>query len=318
MAEVVTFEQIVQRGCGLDVHKRTVVATIDGVGLTRETREYRTTTSSLKELKEWLERSEITHVVMESTGVYWKPVYHVLEPSGMTVWIVNARHVKYVPGHKTDKRDSKWLCKLLLAGLLKPSFIPPREQRELRDLTRYRRKMIEQIASEKNRVIRILEDCNIKLSSVLSDTHGVVGTKLIDKLCKSGKISMEDIEEVYHGKLQASREEIYEACEGFVTAHHVFMLQAIRKDISSCEAIISELDARIRKMLAPYENVLELLKEVPGLSTKSIEDLIAEIGLDMSVFPDEKHLASWCGVAPGNNESAGKKKVDVLHMATNR
>ena len=178
--------------------------------------------------------------------------------------------------------------------------------------------MIEQIASEKNRVIRILEDCNIKLSSVLSDTHGVVGTKLIDKLCKSGKISMEDIQEVYHGKLQASREEIYEACEGFVTAHHVFMLQAIKKDITSCEAIISEFNARIKKVLAPYENVLELLKEVPGLGTKSIEDLIAEIGLDMSVFPDEKHLASWCGVAPGNNESAGKKKVDAPRTATNK
>jgi transposase len=318
MAAVVNFEQIVQRGCGLDVHKQTVVATIDGVGLTRETREFRTTTSSLKELKEWLEQAGVTHVVMESTGVYWKPVYHVLEPSGMTVWIVNARHVKYVPGHKTDKRDSKWLCKLLLAGLLKPSFIPPREQRELRDLTRYRRKMIEQIASEKNRVIRILEDCNIKLSSVLSDTHGVVGTKIIDKLCKNGNISKEDIEEVYHGKLQASREEIYEACEGLVTEHHVFMLQAIKKDISSCEAIISDITARIKKMLASYDNVLELLKEVPGLSTKSIEDLIAEIGLDMSVFPTEKHLASWCGVAPGNNESAGKKKVDALHMATNK
>ena len=318
MSEVVTFEQIVQRGCGLDVHKQTVVATIDGAGLKSETREFRTTTSSLKELREWLERSKITHAVMESTGVYWKPVYHVLEPSGMTVWIVNARHVKYVPGHKTDKRDSKWLCKLLLAGLLKPSFIPPREQRELRDLTRYRRKMIEQIASEKNRVIRILEDCNIRLSGVLSDTHGIVGTKLIDKLCTTGKISMEDISEVYHGKLQASRKEIYEACEGFVTAHHVFMLQAIRKDITSCEAIISEITARIKTMLAPYANILELLKEVPGLSTKSIEDLIAEIGLDMSVFPDGKHLASWCGVAPGNNESAGKKKVGAHRMATNR
>jgi transposase len=308
MTEVVTFEQVVQRGCGLDVHKQTVVGTIDGVGLKKETREFGTTTRSLTELKEWLAQSGITHVVMESTGVYWKPVYHVLEPSGMTVWIVNARHVKYVPGHKTDKRDSKWLCKLLLAGLLKPSFIPPREQRELRDLTRYRRKMIEQIASEKNRVIRILEDCNIKLSSVLSDTHGVVGTKLIDKLCKNGKITGADIEEVYHGKLRASREAIFEACEGFVTAHHVFMLQTIKKDIASCEAIISELNARIKQMLAPYDNVLELLKEVPGLSTKSVEDLIAEIGLDMSVFPDDKHIASWCGVAPGNNESAGKKK----------
>jgi transposase len=318
MAELVTFEQIVELGCGLDVHKKTVVATIDGAGLQRETREFSTTTRSLTKLKEWLVKSGITHAVMESTGVYWKPVHHVLEPSGITVWIVNARHVKCVPGHKTDKRDSKWLCKLLLAGLLKPSFIPPREQRELRDLTRYRRKLIEQIASEKNRIIRLLEDCNIKLSSVLSDTQGVVGTKLIDKLCTIGKISMEDIEEVYHGKLQASREEIYEACEGVVTEHHVFMLLTIKKDILSCEAIISEITLQIKKMLSPYENVLELLKEVPGLSTKSIEDLVAEIGLDMSVFPTEKHLASWSGVSPGNNESAGKKKADALRMETNR
>ena len=318
MAEVVTFEQIVQRGCGLDVHKQTVVATIDGEGLKQETREFGTTTRSLTELKEWLVSQCITHVAMESTGVYWKPVYHVLEPSGITVWIVNARHIKYVPGHKTDKRDSKWICKLLLAGLLKPSYIPPREQRELRDLTRYRRKLIGQIASEKNRIIRILEDCNIKLSSVLSDTQGVVGTKLIDKLCTTGKVSQEDIEEIYHGKLQASKEEILEACEGVVTEHHVFMLQTIKKDILSSEVLISEVTSRIKTMLSPYDNVLELLKEVPGLSTKSIEDLIAEIGLDMSVFPTEKHLASWSGVSPGNNESAGKKKVDAQLMATSR
>jgi len=317
MAEVV-FEQVVQRGCGLDVHKQTVVGTIDGVGLKSETREFGTTTSSLKELKDWLERAEITHVVMESTGVYWKPVYNVLESSGITLWIVNARHVKYVPGYKTDKRDSKWLCKLLLAGLLKPSYIPPREQRELRDLTRYRRKLIEQISSEKNRVVRLLEDCNIKLSSVLSDTHGIIGTKLIDKLISSGKISMEFIEEIYHGKLKASKEEIYDACEGVVTDHHVFMLQTIKKDILSCEALIFEITSRIKSMLSPYENVIELLKEVPGLNRKSIEDLISEIGLDMSVFPTEKHFASWTGVSPGNNESGGKKKVDALHTATSK
>jgi transposase len=318
MSEVVTFEQIVERGCGLDVHKQTVVATIDGVGLKHETREFGTTTRSLTELKEWLMSAGITHVVMESTGVYWKPIYHVLEPTGMTVWIVNARHVKYVPGHKTDKRDSKWLCKLLLAGLLKPSYIPSREQRELRDLTRYRRKLTEQIASEKNRTIRILEDCNIKLSSVLSDTQGVVGTKILEKLCENGRVSMEDIQAVYHGKLQASREEIYEACEGLLTEHHIFMLRAIKEDIRSCEAIISDVTLRIKKLLSPYDNVLKLLKEVPGLSTKSIEDLISEIGLDMSVFPTEKHLTSWAGVSPGNNETGGKKKADVLLMEINR
>ncbi len=171
--ETVEFEQVIGRGCGIDVHKKTVVATINGEGLKRSTREFGTVTSSLTELKDWLLENGITHVAMESTGVYWKPVYHVLEPSGIKVWIVNARHVKNVPGHKTDKKDSAWLCKLLLAGLLKPSYIPPKEPRELRDRTRYRKKLVQDIASNKNRIIRILEDCNVKLSSVLSDTSGV-------------------------------------------------------------------------------------------------------------------------------------------------
>lgn len=182
--ETLSFEQVVARGCGLDVHKKTVVATINGEGLKRSTREFGTFTSSLTELKDWLSANGITHVAMESTSVYWKPVYHVLEPSGIKVWIVNARHVKNVPEHKTDKtdkKDSAWLCKLLLAGLLKPSYIPPKEQRELRDLTRYRKKLIQDIASNKNRIIRILEDCNVKLSIVLNNTSGVTATKLIDK-----------------------------------------------------------------------------------------------------------------------------------------
>ena len=308
MAEVVEFERIIHRCCGMDVHQKSVVATIDGAGLKQETRSFGTTTSSLTELKEWLMQASITHVAMESTGVYWKPVYNVLEPSGMTIWIVNARHIKYVPGHKTDKRDSKWICKLQSAGLLKPSFIPSREQRDLRDLTRYRRKMIDRIASQKNRVIRILEDCNIKLSSVLSDTQGVVGSKLIDKLCETGRVSAEDIEGLYHGRLKASREEIYEACVGVVTEHHVYLLKMIKEDIKRCEVDIKNISDRLKTILSPYKNVIELLDEIPGLNRKSIEDIIAEIGLDMSVYPTEKHLASWAGISPGNNESAGKKK----------
>ena len=169
----VTFPQLIQRACGIDVHLKVVVAIIDGVGIQRETRSFSTFTSSLKALKEWLLSNEITHVAMESTGVCWKPVHKVLEVDIPNVWVVNARHIKNVPGHKTDKNDSEWICKLLLAGLLKPSYIPPKEQRQLRDLTRYRNKLIQQIASEKNRTMRILEDCNIKLSSVVSDTSGV-------------------------------------------------------------------------------------------------------------------------------------------------
>jgi transposase len=314
----VSFDQVVSKGCGLDVHQKTVVATIDGDGIRKVTREFNTFTSSLTELRDWLLEHGITHVAMESTGVYWKPVYHILEPTDITIWIVNARHIKYVPGHKTDKKDSAWLCKLLLAGLLKPSYIPPREQRELRDLTRYRKKLIQSIAANKNRIDRILEDCNVKLSSVMSHTSGVVATKLIDRLIDGKQITMSDIDEVYHRRLHASKEELLEACNGYITGHHIFMLQTIRSDSAATEGIISQIDTRIKEMLAPYDSVLALLKEVPGLDTKSIEDLVAEIGLDMSVFPNEKHLCSWVGIAPGNNESAGKKKADALPTVTNR
>jgi transposase len=309
--EQVTFNQVVSRGCGLDVHQKVVVATIDGEGIRKVTREFDTFTSSLTKLRDWLLEYGITHVAMESTGVYWKPVYHILEPTGMKVWIVNARHIKYVPGHKTDKKDSVWLCKLLLAGLLKPSYIPPREQRELRDLTRYRKKLIESVTANKNRINRILEDCNVKLSSVLNSTSGVVGTKLINKLIAGEQITIEDIDRIYHHNLHASKEKLLEACNGFITEHHSYMLQIIKRDIAFTESLISDVDSKIRTLLAPYENVVELLKEVPGLNTKSIEDLVAEIGLNMSVFPNEKHLYSWAGIAPGNNESAGKKKVGV-------
>ena len=308
-ASEVTFKQVVSRGCGLDVHKKVVVATIDGEGIKKQTREFPTLTSSLKELKDWLLGHKVTHVVMESTGVFWKPVYNILEPGGLIVWIVNAAHVKYVPGHKTDKKDSAWLCKLLLAGLLKPSYIPAKEQRELRDLTRYRTTLIQTNASNKNRIIRILEDANIKLSSVLSSTSGAVATKLINKLCEGMEVTMQDIEEVYHKKLEVTKEELYEACQGFVTEHHVYMLGLIRKEIADTEQTIESLNKRIKEALSPYENALELLKKVPGISAKSVEDLVAEIGLDMSVFPTENHLASWAGMAPGNNESAGKKKA---------
>jgi len=314
----VSFKQVVSRGCGLDVHKKVVVATIDGEGIKKQTREFGTVTSSLKELRDWLLEYGVTHVVMESTGVFWKPVYNVLEPAGLTVWIVNAAHVKYVPGHKTDKQDSAWLCKLLLAGLLKPSYIPAKEQRELRDLTRYRTTLIQSNASNKNRIIRILEDANIKLSSVLSSTSGAVGTKLIDKLCEGKEITMQDIEDVYHKKLEASKEEIYEACQGFITEHHVYMLQIIRQEIAATLQIIEKLNQRIKTVLSPYENALELLKKVPGISSKSVEDLVAEIGLDMSVFSTENHLSSWAGMAPGNNESAGKKKADEQLRETSK
>ena len=316
--EKVNFTQVVRRGCGIDIHRDIAVATIGGEGIKTETRSYKTFSSSLTELKEWLIENGVTHVAMESTGVYWKPVYKVLECPDLKVWIVNARHIKYVPGHKTDKADSAWICKLLLAGLLKPSYIPPKEQRELRDLTRYRNKLIQHNASEKNRIIRVLEDCNVKLDSVVSSTSGVTATKLIDKLVQNGVVTMEDIDEVYHGRLQASKEEIYLACEGFIDDHQKYLLQLIQKDIEQTQKLIEELSERIKNLLAPYDNAVARLKEIPGLSTKVVEDLIAEIGLDMEVFPTEKNLASWAGMSPGNNESAGKKKAPAPTTATSK
>jgi len=290
-----------------------VVATINGGGLKRSTREFGTFTSSLTELKDRLSGNGITHVAMESTGVYRKPVYHVLEPSGIKVRIVNARHVKNVPGHKTDKKDSARLCKLLLAGLLKPGYIPPKEQRDLRDLTRYRKKLVQDIASNKNRIIRILEDCNVKLSSVFSDTSRVTAAKPTDKLCEGKPVTMQDINAVYHKKTEASKEELWEACNGIVGEHHVYLLQTIRTNTRDIETLIEELNQKIKEALSPYENALERLWEIPGLSRKTVEDLIAETGLDMDVFPTEQHLCSRVGVSPGNNESAGKKSGRTTH-----
>lgn len=304
---------MIQRGCGIDVHLKVVVATIDGVGIHKETRSFNTFTSCLTEMKEWLLANGITHVAMESTGVYWKPVMRVLEEDIPNVWIVNARHIKNVPGHKTDKMDSEWICKLLLAGLLKPSYIPPKEQRQLRDLTRYRNKHIQTIAAEKNRMMRVLEDCNIKLSSVVANTSGVTVTALIDMFCEGRKLTMADIERVYHKKLSASPQELLEACTGFVEEHHVYMLQMIRKSIAQTQGLVDELSKRIKEILIKYDNVLELLKEIPGFNTKVVKDLASEIDLDMSAFPSEKHLASWAGICPGNNESAGKKSGRITH-----
>ncbi|SRR5574344_1179386 len=303
----VSFAQVVSHGCGIDVHKEVVVATIHTPSH-YETKEFKTFTRSLTEMREWLQSFGVTHVAMESTGVYWKPVYNVLDGHIPNIWIVNARHIKNVPGHKTDKMDSERICKLLLAGLLKPSYVPPREQRELRDLTRYRKKLIQSISADKNRIIRVLEDGNIKLSSVFSDTCGKTATILIDKLCNGVRLTLDDIRDVYHGKIQSTPEEILEACTGTITSHQVFLLHVIKSNIKTTQDSIDTLDSQIKKILSPYDNIQALLREIPGLDTKVIEDLIAEIGMDMNKFPTEKHLASWAGICPGNNESAGKKK----------
>ena len=305
--ETIDFEQVVAKGCGLDVHKETVVATVSGTGIKRETRTFSTFTRSLKELKEWILSLGITHVAMESTGIYWKPVFNILEDSGLTILIVNARHIKYVPGHKTDKKDSAWISKLLLAGLLKGSFVPPVEIRQLRDMTRYRRKLQGAITAEKNRMIKMLEDSNMKLSTVLSKVHGVSGTRIVDALLE-GQTDPEYLASLCHGKVKAEQEDIILALEGNLTEHHKFMIRIIRQDIRQTESLIKELDVEIEKQLLPYAQEIALLSQIPGVGEQTAGELISEIGVDMEVFATEKHISSWAGVSPGNNESAGKKK----------
>lgn len=314
----IRFEQVIHRGFGLDVHKKEIVATISGVGLQSQTRTFGATTSSLTLLKDWLLEQGITHVAMESTGVYWKPVLNILEPGGFSILVVNARHIKYVPGHKTDKKDSAWICKLLLAGLLKGSFVPGVEQRNLRDLTRYRKKLVEQQSSEKNRMIRIFEDANLKLSSVFSDINGVTCSKVIASIIAGQSDPEELIKLCTHGKLKADAKDIKEAIEGHLTDHHRFMLMVIKEDIDQTQKLIDTLDAKIEVLMNPYAEQIARISEIPGVGQQSAKALLSEIGTDMSVFPTDGHLASWAGMCPGNNESAGKKKAPEPPTDLNR
>lgn len=314
--EHISFEQVIERGCGIDIHKSILVATIRGLGIVEETRTFDGFTQSIESLRDWLKENGVTHVAMESTGVYWKPVYNILEDD-FDILLVNARHIKNVPGHKTDKKDSKWITKLLLSGLLKGSFIPPKHIRELRDLARYKRKVIEQISSEKNRIHKLLEDANIKLSSVVSNLSGATATKIIDAMIE-GEEDIDKLLKLRHGKMQSTVEDLAASLKGNMTDHHRFMLQTVKESIKSKEQIIVKLDTQIDKQLKENELVLdaELLATIPGVGKEGAAYILAEIGNDMSQFPDEQHLASWAGMSPGSNESAGKKKVQGSPMGT--
>jgi len=309
------FSSDIERGCGIDVHKDTVVATIAGKGLKKQTKEFSTYTGSLTCLRDWLTDNCVTHAAIESTGVYWKPVFNIIG-NDVKLILVNARHIKHVPGRKTDIKDSEWICQLLLSGLLRASFIPPKDIRELRDMTRYQLKLQQQITAEKNRIIRELEDANIKLSSVLNDVFGSTGSKVINAIVE-GENDPEGLVQFYHKRMKVSRNEFKEALKGRLTEHHRFMLRQMKKRILSIEEQMEEIDCEIDKRVAPYENVIELLTGIPGVKRKGAIGIISEIGIDMSVFENEHHLASWAGLSPGNNESAGKKKVLELLPVTN-
>jgi transposase len=303
---VIEFPQIIERGCGLDVHQQTVVATIRGTDIDTETQTYGTFTSDLEKLTCWLQNNGVTHIAMESTGVYWKPVYAVLEPF-FEILVVNARHIKNVPGHKTDKKDSEWIAKLLLSGLLKGSFVPDQATRELRVLYRHKKKLIQSRTAEKNRLQNILEDANIKLGSVVSDVFGKTGMAIIQQLAE-GENDPIILSNLAKGSLTRKKDQLQLALYGKFTSHHRFMLQLILQTINYINEVIDKVEKQIDMYLMQVNNEVTLLQTIPGVSKNIASGILSEIGTDMGKFASHKHLASWTGICPGNNESAGKKK----------
>jgi len=301
---------MVERCCGLDVHQETVVACVlvgaPGFRPQKEVRTFRTMTRELEALRDWLKAMGVTHVGMESTGVYWRPVYAVLE-GHFELIVGNARHIRNVPGRKTDVKDAEWIANLVRHGLIAKSFVPPRPLRELRDLLRYRRKLTESQAAERNRLLRLLETANIKLASVATDVFGVSGQAMLKALIE-GNASAEAMAGLAQGKLRRKHDDLVLALEGRVEEHHRFLLSLQLRRLEAAEEDIEALDLRIAERLEPYSLQHALLMEIPGVNWVVAAALIAEIGVDMSVFLSVHHLAAWAGVCPGNHESAGKRK----------
>ncbi len=303
-------EAIIEKCCGLDVHQATVVAClVTGAANQRakkEVRTFQTVTRELHRLKEWLQAAGCTHVAMESTGVYWKPVYVVLEGSFELI-VGNAHHIKQVPGRKTDVKDSEWLAELMRHGLIKKSFVPDKSLRELRDLLRYRRKIVDSGTSERNRLLAVLETANIKLASVASDVFGASGRRMLQALIE-GTAKPAQMAQLAKGRLRHKLFELQLALEGSVEDHHRFLLSLQLRRVEEIEKDLAALDQRIDEKLDLYREQHTLLMTIPGVSRYVAGVIIAEVGVDMSVFASDGHLAAWAGVCPGNNESAGHHK----------
>jgi len=303
-------ETIYVRCAGLDVHKKTVAACVrvqaEGAELVTETREFGTMTRDLLLLSDWLAGYGVTHVAMESTGVYWQPIYNILG-GDFEVLLVNARHVKMVPGRKTDVNDSQWLAQLLQVGLLRGSFIPDRGMREMRDLTRQRSQLVGERTRVANRIQKVLEDANLKLASVASDILGVSGRAMLAAIT-TGQDDPVALADLARKRLRNKIPDLQLALTGRVTAHHRFMLGLLLDQLAQTEGLIARLEEEIERQLAPFATAIPLLTEIPGINETAAHALLAEIGTDMSRFPTGHHLASWAGICPGNNESAGKRK----------
>ncbi len=306
---------VTERVAGLDVHKKTVTACVrtpdERTGKTgrrrSQTKKFGTFANDLEELRDWLASQGVTLVVMEATGVYWKPVWYALEGFFDELKLVNPRHVKRVPGRKTDVSDAEWLARLAECGLLSSSFVPPPEIRQLRDLTRYRTRLVQTRASEVQRVDKLLEDTGIKLGSVASDTLGVSGRLMLEALI-AGESDPDQLAELAKGRLRAKLGDLRLALRGRFGEHHRVMLRAQLDHIDHLDAAVAALDDRIDEVMAPFAVLRDLLDTVTGIGKRAAEVIIAEIGVDMGVFATAAHLASWAKVCPGNNESAGKRR----------
>jgi transposase len=304
------FEFIRQCCCGLDVHERIVWACLLIVGpngvIAKTKRRFSTMTKGLLQLRDWLEEHNCKDVAMKSTGVYWKPIYNILEDVA-DITLANARQVKNLPGRKTDAKDSEWLAQMHLCGLVRASFIPPRPIRDLRDLTRRRRKLVDEANAEKNRIGKYLEDANIKLSAVVSDIWGMSSREMLEGLIAGG-YTPEEMAKWARGRMRNKIADLKEALTGKITDHHRFLLRQCMQHIRYLEGQIVELEERIDEALKAYPEVYECLMSVPFLNKTSVAGIIAELGADMSAFPTSANIASWGGLCPGNHESAGKRK----------
>lgn len=299
---------------GLDVHKDTVVACVRHMvngTVKREVRTFKTTTTDLLGLSDWLSSEGCTHVAMEATGVYWKPVWHVLDDGGFDLVLANAKHVKNVPGRKTDVNDATWLADLLAHGLIRGSFVPDALTQELRSLLRTRKQLVRERTRHHQRLQKTLEDANVKLDSVISDVLGVSGRAMIEALI-GGETDPERLAGLAHRRIKARPEDLREALRGRVTKQHRFLLQLHLRQIDALDAAISEIDREADAIVEPFRTAIQILATIPGVSDLSAQVIVAEIGNDMSRFPTHSHLISWAGMCPKSDESAGKRRSTRL------
>ena len=302
------------RCSGLDVHKKTVVACVIVAGR-KEVRTFGTVTAELLRLSDWLHEEGVTTVAMESTGVYWKPVFNVLETTGLELLVVNAQHIKAVPGRKTDVKDAEWIADLLRHGLVRASFIPERPQRELRELVRYRKTVVEQRSHLVQRIQKLLEGANIKLSDVASDIVGVSGTAMLRALA-NGESDLDRLVELAKTSLRNKRAELKLALEGSFGSHQRYLLGKQLDQVEFLDRQIADLNLEVEQRLRPFEALLARLDAIPGIGSRNAEQILVEVGTDMSRFPSAAHFASWAKLCPGNDESAGKRRSGRTGMGS--